>query len=123
VRLGRRATGRYDIVGFDEILKQPHDLLEDGVRAYAEGNAAPSPIMPLDQQKVIEASLLRIVGGDTRLDPVVSGSLEKVRLMNDRFLRNMTDSRTEVLAEWEEIVANAGRNVTFEEYWTADIRK
>jgi hypothetical protein len=115
----RKLQIAHDIVGFDEILKQPRDLLEDGVRAYAEGNAAPSPIMPLDQQKVIEASLLRIVGGDTRLDPVVSDSLEKMRLMNDRFLRNMTDSRTEVLAEWEEIVAKAGHNVTFEEYWAA----
>jgi hypothetical protein len=31
----------------------------------------------------------------------------------------MTDSRIEVLAEWEEMVAKAGHNVTFEEYWVA----
>jgi hypothetical protein len=108
-----------DIVGFDEILKQPRDLLEDAIRAYAAGNAAPSPIMPLDQRKVIEASLHRIAGGDTRLDPVLSESLEKVMLMKEGFRRNMTYSRPEVRAEWEEIVAKEGYNVTFEAYWAA----
>jgi hypothetical protein len=97
-----------DIVGFDEMLKQPSDLLTDAIRAYAAGDAAPLPIMPFDQRKVVEALLYRVAGGDTRLDPVVSDSLKKVRLMKERSLRNMTDSRTEVLAEWEEVVAKAG---------------
>jgi hypothetical protein len=108
-----------DIVGFDEILKQPRDLLEDAIKAYAAGESAPSLIMPHDQRKVIKASLDRVTGGDTTLDLVLSESLEKVRAMKETFRRDMTNSRTEVRAEWQEIVAKEGRNVTFEEYWAA----
>jgi len=108
-----------DLVGFDEILKQPRDLLADAIKAYALGEATPSYLMPPDQRHVVVSSLHRVIQGDTKLDRVVSESLEKVRLMIKGFRQWMTESRAEVLTQWEIIVANLRRNPTFQEYWEA----
>ena len=106
-----------DLVGFAEMLKQPSDLLADAFKAYAFGEAAPSYLMPLEQRRVVVSSLHRVVQGDTKLDRVISESLGQVKLMTKGFRQWMTEGRTEVLAQWELIVANKGRNPTFQEYW------
>jgi hypothetical protein len=108
-----------EVVGFDEILKQPRDLLTEAIGTYGSGEVAPSPIMPLDQRNIVVNSLHRIIGGDTRLDSIMSKSLQEAQLMKEGFRQGMTQSRTEVCAEWERIVAKEGRNATFEEYWAA----
>jgi hypothetical protein len=98
-----------DLVGFDQILKQPSDLLADAFKAYASGQAAASYLMPPDQRLVVVSSLNRVIQGDTKLDRVVSESLEKVRLMIKGFRQTMTESRAEVLAQWQMIVESKGR--------------
>jgi hypothetical protein len=108
-----------DLVGFHQMLKQPSDLLADAFKAYAAGEAAASYLMPPNQRHVVVSSLHSVIQGDTKLDRVVSESLEKVRLMIKGFRQMMTESRAEVLAQWKIIVANLGRNPTFQEYWKA----
>src|SRR5215468_7413996 len=46
-----------EIVGFDEIFKQPSDLLADAYRAYAAGEPQSSPMMPPDQLKIVVGAL------------------------------------------------------------------
>jgi hypothetical protein len=101
------------------MLKQPCDLLADAIKAYALGEATPSYLMPPGQRQVVVGSLHCVIQGDTKLDRVVSESLEKVRLMIKRFRQTMTESRADVCAQWDLIVADKGRNPTFQEYWQA----
>jgi uncharacterized protein with GYD domain len=54
-----------DLVGFDDILKQPCDLLGDAIRAYAAGELTPSQILPPDQQELVEECLHRAARGRT----------------------------------------------------------
>lgn len=99
-----------DLAGFEQILKQPSDLLADAFRAYAAGQATPSYLMPPDQRRIIVSSLHRVAQGDPKLDRVISESQEQVKLMTKVFRQWMTESRAEVLAQWEMIVAKQGRN-------------
>src|SRR5207245_11365618 len=68
--VGRLQIAR-DLVGFDDILKQPRDLLEDTIRAYAAGAPTPSQILPPDQQELIAECLYRVARGRTAVDHVV----------------------------------------------------
>jgi len=101
-----------DLVGFDQILKQPSDLLADAFKAYASGEAAASYLMPPDQRRVVASSLHRVIQGDPKLDRVISESLGQMKRMTKGFRQMMTESRAEVLTRWKIIVANLGRNPT-----------
>jgi len=108
-----------DLVGFDQILKQPSDLLADAFKAYASGEAAASYLMPPDQWRVVASSLHRVVQGDPKLDRVVSESLGQMKRMTNGFRQTMTEGRAKAVAQSEIIVANKGHNPTFQEYWEA----
>lgn len=115
---GRLQVAR-DLVGFDAILKQPRDLLDDAIRAYAAGEPTPSQLLPADQQEIVEDCLYRAARGRTSVDHVVREAVRGVRALKDEFCRKMTEARTRALAEWEQIDADRRRTVTFEDYWKA----
>jgi len=116
--VGRLQVAR-DLVGFDDILKQPCDLLGEAIRAYAAGEPTPSQILPPDQQELVEECLYRAARGRTDVDNVVREIIKGVRVLKDGFCRDMTDASARVRAEWEQIDAGRRRTVTFEEYWNA----
>jgi hypothetical protein len=81
-----------DLVGFDEILKQPRDLLGDAIRAYAAGEPPPPEILSADQQELVKDCLYRAARGRTSVDHVVSEIVAGVRTLKAEFSRDMTAS-------------------------------
>jgi hypothetical protein len=86
------AVARLQVVGFDEILKQPRDLLGDAIRAYAAGEPAPPEILSADQQELVKDCLYRAARGRSSVDHVVSEIVAGVRTLKAEFSRDMTAS-------------------------------
>lgn len=116
--MSRLRVARY-LVGFDDILKQPRDLLGDAIRAYAAGEPPPSPLLPLDQRRLIAGYLYRIARGDTSLDHMVSEIVAGVRKLKDEFYSEMVQRLAQAREDWRLVNRNMRRNTTFEAYWAA----
>ncbi len=116
--VGRLQVAR-DLVGFDAILKQPRDLLDDAIRAYAAGKPTPSQTLPPDEQDLVEDCLYRAARGRTSVDHVVRDTVHGVRALKDKFCRDMTQASIRARAEWDQIDADRRRATTFEDYWKA----
>ena len=112
-----------DLVGFDNILKQPNDLLADAIRAYAVGQSQPSQLLSGDQREIIIDALRRIALGDTNIDHVVSKFVDDVKRRKEEFGLEMAQASARARAEWELIPAERRRTVTFGEYLAAGARQ
>lgn len=111
-----------DLIGFDEILDQPCELLANAIRAYAAGQPPPSPVLPLNQRGIVAKHLHRVAEGDTRLDSVVSNIVEQIRLMKERFRTAMEKARNEVHTglNWEARSLAERRSISFDQFWSSE---
>ncbi len=109
-----------DLVGFDRMLKPPADLLEDAIRAYANGVEAPAPIAPGRVRRFLAGSLNRIAGGSSRLASEVSEIITDVRNQKESFHQAMTTAleRTRADLGRKSYTREERRALTFEVYWT-----
>ena len=86
-----------DLVGVDNVLKQPRDLLDEAIHAYAEGRtAAPVTMRRADRDLYFE-HLNGLLQGHPDFD--VSGVLADIRKMKDDFKQRMAEARERVLTE------------------------
>lgn len=108
-----------DLVGFENIVKQPADLMTDDIRAYAYGTRPTTPLLPRKQRKSIAAVLHRIVSGDRRLDRSVSQVVAEIRQTKEAFVSLLEQTRDLALAKlnWNSRDAHERRSITFEELW------
>src|SRR5439155_6253089 len=52
-----------DLVGFEGILKQPSDLLREGIESYAVGRSAPSPLLSRQQENAYRRPFIGLPPG------------------------------------------------------------
>jgi hypothetical protein len=85
-----------DLVGFEKLLKPPNVLLEEAIRAYANGASPPSPFLPEDQRRTVVSSIRSIDDGDAVIDGTVSGIISQVGVLKQTALEQWTEGRREV---------------------------
>jgi hypothetical protein len=95
----RRLCIARDLVGFDGLLKQPSDILEETIRAYAAGSATPSPLMPRPDRRHHAAVLHKIARGSTKYDRMMSQILADVKANKESFKARMARGSAGLLEE------------------------
>lgn len=118
----RRIKILRDLVGFDNILKQPKDLLDDAIRAYAERRTSPPVTLARADHDSVVRSLDGLLRGSIVAD--VSEIIANVRKIKDEFKRSMTETRDRVLTElkWQSRPIEERRAVTFEQFFSNEAK-
>ena len=106
-----------DLVGFDKLLKAPNTLMEEAIRAYAEGASPPSPFLPEDQREILARRTHRIANGDAIFDGAVSGIIGKVGVLKQTALDQWTESRREVHSALSSYSVEAGHPQRKDIHW------
>ncbi len=106
-----------DLVGFDNMLKQPADLLSDAIRAYAAGTTPPPPAFARKERRFLASELNKIAEERASLGHTVSQIIADVKKMKEAFRRGMKEAGDQVLAELR-LEPRVRRQVSFEEFWT-----
>ncbi len=114
----RRLRVAGDLVGFDGILKQPSDLLRDAIQAYVAGTAAPSPLLPRQDRRILATYLSRLVRGYVSHADELTKVVAAVHLNKERFGNVMLEGRDQTLAEWKTLHPE-NPAVTFAEYFAS----
>jgi hypothetical protein len=122
----RKFRTAQDLFSFENLLKQPADLLRDEVKAYGEGFASPPKTMTPSMRAVFADQLRSIARGDTSADAVARKVIADVKGMKDDALKQASDARDQVLTHmnWSARTEAERRSVTFEgflaeteQYW------
>ena len=108
-----------DLVGFNEILKQPRDILTDAIHSYAEGVAQPSPFLAANERDAVVAGLHRLISGDAGMNAVVSDIVRSVCAIKQQFVDEMLAACGQARADWQSVDADRRRETTFAVYWQA----
>jgi len=107
-----------DLAGFESLLKQPGDLLRDGMQAYASGGSQALPTLPRNARRRLARCLNRVASGSTTFDNEISQIVADVRAQKEAFNGQMAASRAEALARLTEACGPAViRQLRFEEWW------
>src|SRR5262249_47424306 len=110
-----------DLVGFDNILKQPNDMLREAIESYAAGRPEPSPLLPPDHQKLVAEVLHELAAGETyeEVDLITAEIVRGVRDLKNGFRDGMREAQQQTLAEmrWDTRDPEERRSVTFEAFW------
>lgn len=88
-----------DLAGFEGLLKEPGEILEDAIRAYADGRAIPFALMARHDRRHFAAVLGKIAEGSTKYDREVAEMMAEVKASKDRYKAAMTDARDRSLNE------------------------
>jgi len=117
----RRLQVARDLVGFEGILKQPSDVLREGIEAYVAGGPAPSLTLPPDQQEIIASLLHRVAAGESSrdLDTVIAQIVGGVRAIKKKTKFDLAEARQQTLDEMkcDTISLEERRAVKFEAFW------
>jgi len=122
----RRLRIAHDLAGFDCLLKQPSDILNEAIAAYAKANAAPSPLLPTGERKRLRALLDRFLGGDTSSNADMVAIVNGVRRMKEEHRGSMQEGRKRALNDPEWVALSPMQRRAFEflpffqdnaEYW------
>lgn len=95
----RRLCIARDLVGFDGLLKQPSDILEEAIAAYAAGGMPPSPLMPRRDRQQFASTLHKIAKGSAKYDRTMSQILADVKANKESYKAAMTRGRDKSLEE------------------------
>lgn len=95
----RRLCIARDLAGFERVLKQPSDILEGAIKAYAEGGATPSPLLSPADHEQVAVSLHKIAAGSTEYDQAISDALAEVKSNKENFKAAMTEGRSNSLRD------------------------
>jgi hypothetical protein len=112
------------LVGFSPMLKQPVDLLDDAIRAYAAKIAPPSPTLrPRDDATVAE-HLRRIVRGDRSLDPKITEVVAHVKKRKQEAHTMFAEARSQSHAQlnWDQLAPQDRKAFRFEDYFASNAR-
>jgi hypothetical protein len=103
------------LVGFENFLKQPADLLRDAIYAYATATPPPPPLLPRKERRRVASGLRRITERRPGTARAVAATLAKVRRDKEEFRATMRRARDQALAELGD--PNQFRNIEFGEFW------
>src|SRR6267143_945933 len=73
------------LVGFDNLLKPPGDLLIEAIEGYAMGAGPVSPLMPRQQRRHGASKLGKIADRSAALDGVVRQVVADVKALKEKF--------------------------------------
>ena len=107
-----------DLVGFDNVLKQPADLLRDEIVAYAQGLASPPKTMPRSLATFFDRELREVAEGGPGSDQLAAKVAADITTLKDDYKKQMADARDEVLThmKWNERTPAERKSVPFDEY-------
>ena len=113
----RRIKILRDLVGFDNMLKQPRDLLDEAINAYAQWGITPPVTLARHHRDIVARNLDELLRGIAKTN--VSNIVADVRALKDGFRRAMTETRDRVLTElkWESRPIEERRAVTFDQFF------
>jgi hypothetical protein len=101
------------LVGFENFLKQPADLLRDAIYACATATPPPPPLLPRKERRRVASGLRRITERRPGTAPLVAAILANVRRDKEEFRATMRQAQDQALAE----LGDPRRFRTFEEFW------
>jgi hypothetical protein len=88
-----------DLVGFDRLLLPAQAILDDAIRAYAEGAPPPNVTAPRRLRVSWSAVLSKIAAGRGSLDGEIAGAIRAVHALKQRFRDGMPHGRGAQIAE------------------------
>ena len=107
-----------DLVGFDNILKQPSDLLRDEILAYGRGLSSPPMTMARSQAELFDRELRAVAKGGPDAGPLAAQVAADVTRLKDDDKKPMVDAQREVLTamRWVDQTPEDRASVTFEKF-------
>jgi hypothetical protein len=81
------------LVGFHGMLKQPRDLLQQAIEAYAAGAEAPSVMLPEDERRPVVGLFADFIAGSRRHDHDLQEVAAGVRQLKDKWETDMQGAR------------------------------
>lgn len=112
-----------DLVRFNDILKPSHTLLEEGIRAYANGTPLPATTLPRRSRRFTASLLTKVARGrvSESIRREVSKIVANVKKRKEAFRPGMRKALEQTRAElkWESLSPDQRRGLTFEAFWTA----
>ena len=87
----RRIKILRDLVGFDNMLKQPRDLFDEAIHAYAQWGITPPVTLARDHRDIVAGNLDELLRGKAKTN--VSNIVADVRALKDGCRRAMAKTR------------------------------
>jgi hypothetical protein len=116
----RRLRVARDLAGFDNLLKQPSDLMTEAIVAYATGASVPSPLMRRPERRHLASVFNKIANGSTTFNPMVKETLADVKKQKEQFKAGMQEGLARSLAELgEKHRLEEFRDVPFKDFFAA----
>jgi hypothetical protein len=98
----RRLRIARDLVGFDNVLKQPADILAGAFQAYAAGQPQPTPMMARRDRKALASFLDKIASGRKSYDEITREILSDIKSQKEEAMTGMKEALTKTLAKLHE---------------------
>ncbi len=104
--------------GFQGMLKQPSDLLDESIQTYAEGRPQADILLAEDQRRIVVKSLAEICAGSASQDTVLREIAAGVPARKIAWKETMRTAQAQVLAEVDRDKRDP-RAITFEMFHKA----
>jgi len=114
----RRLAIMRELAGFDNLLKQPSDVLDMAIRVYATGGLQPSPLLPPAQRLDIANRIAEGIGNPTAFAPVVKDIIRGIEEQKESTRRMLADGQERSLIQLKEKFGRRDlRKLSFEEFF------